>query len=49
MIGLPAMGVLAHTTGLPPEVWRVLAKAHDRRNWPSTKAIWSATTSCWPT
>src|SRR5690606_12742047 len=24
--------VLPHTTGLPPEVWRVLAKAHDRRN-----------------
>ncbi|QOW23659.1 hypothetical protein [Lysobacter sp. H23M47] len=23
---------LPHTTGLPPEVWRVLAKAHDRRN-----------------
>lgn len=24
--------VLPHTTGLPPEVWRVLAKAHERRN-----------------
>lgn len=24
--------VLPHTTGVPPEVWRVLAKAHDRRN-----------------
>lgn len=24
--------VLPHTTGLPGEVWRVLAKAHDRRN-----------------
>ena len=24
--------VLPHTAGLPPEVWRVLAKAHDRRN-----------------
>ena len=23
---------LPHTTGLPPEVWRVLAKAHERRN-----------------
>jgi hypothetical protein len=23
---------LAHSTNLPPEVWRVLAKAHDRRN-----------------
>lgn len=23
---------LPHTTSLPPEVWRVLAKAHDRRN-----------------
>lgn len=23
---------LPHTTGLPVEVWRVLAKAHDRRN-----------------
>lgn len=23
---------LSHTTGLPPEVWRVLAKAHERRN-----------------
>jgi hypothetical protein len=24
--------VLPHTTGLPPAVWRVLAKAHERRN-----------------
>lgn len=24
--------VLPHTTGLPPELWRVLAKAHERRN-----------------
>ena len=24
--------VLPHTAGLPPQVWRVLAKAHDRRN-----------------
>jgi hypothetical protein len=24
--------VLPHTTGLPAEVWRVLAKAHERRN-----------------
>lgn len=24
--------VLPHTAGLPPEVWRVLAKAHDSRN-----------------
>lgn len=23
---------LAHTLGLPPETWRVLAKAHERRN-----------------
>jgi hypothetical protein len=23
---------LPHTAGLPPEVWRVLAKAHERRN-----------------
>lgn len=23
---------LPHTTGLPPEIWRVLAKAHERRN-----------------
>lgn len=23
---------LAHTVGLPPETWRVLAKAHERRN-----------------
>ncbi len=23
---------LAHTVGLPPEKWRVLAKAHERRN-----------------
>lgn len=23
---------LQHTVGLPPEVWRVLAKAHERRN-----------------
>ena len=23
---------LPHTTGLPPELWRVLAKAHERRN-----------------
>ncbi len=23
---------LHHTTGLPPETWRVLAKAHERRN-----------------
>lgn len=24
--------VLQHTSGLPPEEWRVLAKAHERRN-----------------
>jgi hypothetical protein len=24
--------VLPHTAGLPPETWRVLAKAHERRN-----------------
>ena len=24
--------VLPHTTGLPPEEWRVLAKAHERRH-----------------
>lgn len=24
--------VLPHTAGLPPELWRVLAKAHERRN-----------------
>jgi hypothetical protein len=23
---------LAHTLGIPPETWRVLAKAHERRN-----------------
>jgi hypothetical protein len=23
---------LPHTAGLPPETWRVLAKAHERRN-----------------
>lgn len=27
-----AFQALPHTTGLPPEVWRVLAKAHERRN-----------------
>jgi hypothetical protein len=27
-----ASQTLPHTTGLPPEVWRVLAKAHERRN-----------------
>jgi hypothetical protein len=27
-----AFQTLPHTTGLPPEVWRVLAKAHERRN-----------------
>ena len=32
--------VLPHTLGLGPEVWRVLAKAHDLRNLPSTKAMW---------
>ena len=25
---------LTHTAGLPPETWRVLAKAHERRNLP---------------
>jgi hypothetical protein len=27
-----AFQTLPHTTGLPTEVWRVLAKAHERRN-----------------
>ncbi len=27
-----AFQTLPHTTGLPPDVWRVLAKAHERRN-----------------
>lgn len=27
-----AFQTLPHTTGLPPEVWRVLVKAHERRN-----------------
>jgi hypothetical protein len=27
-----AFQALPHTTGLPPEVWRVLVKAHERRN-----------------
>lgn len=30
--------VLPHTLGLGPEVWRVLAKCHEVRNWANTKA-----------
>lgn len=27
-----AFQTLPHTTGMPPEIWRVLVKAHERRN-----------------
>lgn len=32
--------VLPHTTDLPPEVWRVLAKAHERRNLAEYEGHW---------
>lgn len=39
--------VLPHTLGLGPEVWRVLAKAHDLRNAGSTRAPSTSTSGSW--
>lgn len=37
--------VLSETAGLSAGQSKVLAKAHKRRNWPSTKATWTAMSS----
>jgi len=43
-----AFQTLPHTAGVPPDVWRVLAKAHERRNLAEYEGhLWSATTALW--
>lgn len=41
--------LLPHTLGLGPEVWRLLAKCHDRGNAASTRAIKTSMSASWPT